>query len=94
MRAGLWLCSMAMLRELDAGLIVPSHGPAMGIELLDANERYLTGVVTAVSAAKRAGARPGDLDLPATRFVAPEVEISRLSHEVHAANIVRVWQYV
>jgi glyoxylase-like metal-dependent hydrolase (beta-lactamase superfamily II) len=93
-RVSVWLRTMAMLRELDAGLIVPSHGPAMGRELLDANERYLTGLVAAVSAANRAGARPPDLDLPATRFVAPGVEIGTLYHEVHAANVIRVWKEV
>ena len=93
-RAEVWMRTMAMLRELDAGLIVPSHGPAMGRELLDANERYLTGLVAAVSAAKRAGAQLRDLDLPAARFVAPEVEIDRLYHEVHAANVARVWEDV
>ena len=91
-RPGHWLATMAKLRELVAGLIVPSHGPAMGRELLDANERYLTGLVATVSAAKRAGARAGDLDLPATRFVAPGVEIDQLYHAVHAGNLTRVWE--
>lgn len=91
-RVSVWLRTTAMLRELDAGLIVPSHGPAMGRELLDANEGYLTGLVAAVSAAKRTGAQLGDLDLPATRFVAPEVDIGALYHEVHAINVARVWE--
>lgn len=92
--AALWIRSIRMLRELDAGLIVPSHGPAMGRELLDANERYLTGLVAAVSAAKRAAVQLCDLDLPVTRFIAPEVEIGALYHEVHAANVIRVWEDV
>ena len=90
-RAALWLRTIRRLRELGPELIVPSHGPAMGRELLDANERYLTGLVAAVAAARRAGARREDLDLPATRFVAPEVEISPASRGAHAENVARIW---
>lgn len=86
-----WLHTIAMLRQLEADSIVPSHGPAMGKALLDVNEHYITGLVAAVRAAKLAGADLSDLDLPASLFLAPGVEIGKLYGEVHAANVVSVW---
>ncbi|MDP1803973.1 MAG: hypothetical protein Q8K72_02295, partial [Acidimicrobiales bacterium] len=49
--------------------IVPSHGPAMGRALIDANESYISGVHEAVAAAKKAGAGRNELDLPAAAFL-------------------------
>lgn len=89
-----WLRTIDMLRQLGAGLIVPSHGPPMGRAMLDANERYIAGVVTAVREAKHSGAGAEDLDLPASQFLDPGVEVCGPYVEVHAANLARVWSDV
>ncbi len=89
-----WLRTIAMLRQLAADLIVPSHGPPMGRALLDANERYIAGLVAAVRAAKQSGASAEDLDLPVSQFVDPGVEVDGPYGQVHAANLARVWSDV
>ena len=93
-RAQAWLRTIAMLRQLGADLIVPSHGPPMGGTLLDANERYIAGLVAAVRAAKQSGAGAEDLDLPVSQFVGPGVEVDGPYVEVHAANLARIWSEV
>lgn len=50
-----WLASLDRLRALNPTLIVPSHGPNGGVELIEAYRRYLTAVRDRTAAAKRAG---------------------------------------
>jgi glyoxylase-like metal-dependent hydrolase (beta-lactamase superfamily II) len=90
----LWIHTLRQLKQLPAGVIVPSHGPPMGKALIDANERYITGVFEAVTAAKRAGAGRNDLDLPAAAFLADGVVLDAVYEEAHRVNLVWAWDEV
>ena len=72
-----WVRTLRQLKQLPVDLVVPAHGPAMGKQIIDANERYVAGVYEAVAAAKAAGAGRGELDLPPARFLADGVERRR-----------------
>ena len=87
-----WLDSLRRLRALGARLLVPAHGPVMGAELLDANERYLAGLGAAVAAARRVRPPAHPPDLPADDFVTPGVVLTPLYREAHAANVAQLWQ--
>jgi hypothetical protein len=66
----------------------------MGKEIIDANERYLTGVYDAVAAAKAAGAVRGDLSLPAERFLERGVVVDDVYAAAHHANLLWAWDDV
>jgi cyclase len=89
-----WIRTLRQLKQLPVDLVVPSHGPAMGKVLIDANERYVNGVYDAVAAAKREGAGRGDLDLPASLFLDEGVELDDVYREAHEANLAFAWDEV
>jgi glyoxylase-like metal-dependent hydrolase (beta-lactamase superfamily II) len=89
-----WVTTLRQLKQLPADLIVPSHGPAMGKSLIDANERYIGGVRAAVSAAKSEGAGRNDLDLPPEEFLADDVQLDGVYAQVHRENLIWTWDEV
>jgi hypothetical protein len=66
----------------------------MGRALIDANERYISGVYEAVAAAKKAGAGRNDLDLPAAAFLGGDVVLDDVYAEAHRRNLVWAWDEV
>ena len=89
-----WIRTLRQLKQLPADLIVPAHGPAMGKQIIDANERYVAGVYEAVAAAKAAGATRGELDLPAERFLAAGVAVDDVYAGAHRENLLWAWDEV
>jgi glyoxylase-like metal-dependent hydrolase (beta-lactamase superfamily II) len=86
-----WVRSLRQLKQLPVDLIVPSHGPAMGKVIIDANERYITGVCEAVAKAKREGVGRNQLDLPAALFLSDDVAIDDVYAESHRQNLIWAW---
>lgn len=86
-----WVHTLRQLKQLPAETIVPSHGPVMGKELIDANERYLTGVYAAVVELKKRGVERHELDVAAEEFLAPGVEIGASYRVAHRENVE--WAY-
>jgi glyoxylase-like metal-dependent hydrolase (beta-lactamase superfamily II) len=82
-----WVRTLRQLKQLPAELIVPSHGPVMGKELIDANERYLSGVYEAVAKAKERGVERHDLDVPVADLLAPGVEVGSTYRLAHRENV-------
>ena len=89
-----WIHTLRQLKQLPVDLIVPSHGPAMGRAIIDANERYISGVYEAVGAAKAAGAGRNDLNLPASAFLGDDVVLDDVYAEAHRGNLVWAWDEV
>ena len=89
-----WIHTLRQLKQLPVDLIVPSHGPAMGKALIDANERYITKVYETVAAAKRAGAGRHDLVMPASAFLAGDVVVDDVYARAHAGNLAWAWDDV
>lgn len=89
-----WIHTLRQLKQPPVDLIVPSHGPAMGRAIIDANERYISGVYEAVGAAKEAGAGRNDLDLPASAFLGDDVVLDDVYAEAHRGNLVWAWDEV
>jgi cyclase len=89
-----WIHTLRQLKQLPADLIVPSHGPAMGRALIDANERYISAVYEAVAAAKKAGVGRHDLDLPAAAFLGDDVVLDETYAEAHRGNLVWAWDEI
>ncbi|MCX6364605.1 MAG: MBL fold metallo-hydrolase [Actinobacteria bacterium] len=87
----IWIHTLRQLKQLPVDLIVPSHGPAMGRALIDANERYISTVHEAVAAAKAAGAGRNDLDLPAAAFLGEDVVLDAVYEAAHRGNLVWAW---
>ena len=89
-----WIHTLRQLKQLPVDLIVPSHGPAMRRALIDANERYISGVYEAVAAAKKAGAGRNDLDLPAAAFLDDDVVLDDVYEDAHRGNLIWAWDEV
>ncbi len=89
-----WVSTLRQLKQLPVELVVPSHGPAMGKAIIDANERYVEGVYETVVAAKAQGVGRGELDLPAARFLEEGVELDETYLHAHRANLVFAWDEV
>lgn len=89
-----WITTLRRLKQLPAERVVPAHGPVMGKAVIDANERYITGVYEAVAAAKTKGVGRGELDLPAALFLAEGVEVDDTYRHAHRANLVFAWDEV
>lgn len=81
-----WLATLAVLRDLGARLVIPSHGPVMGPELIAANARYLAGLGAAAAALPHGSAGAPDVP-PVGDLVAPGVAVDELHRAVHAANL-------
>ena len=67
--------TLRQLNQLPVRQVVPAHGPVMGKEIIDANQRYVEELYEAVRARKRSGARRVDIDLPVEAFVGDGVEV-------------------
>jgi len=89
-----WIRTLRQLKQLPADVIVPSHGPAMDKQIIDANESYIAGVFAAVAAAKAAGVGRGELDLPAAGFLADGVAVDDIYGAVHRDNLHWAWDEV
>jgi cyclase len=89
-----WVRTLRLLKQLPVDLVVPAHGPVTDKRVLDANERYVTGVYEAVAAAKAAGAARGEIDLPAERFLAAGVQLDDVYRAVHRGNLLWAWDEV
>lgn len=88
-----WFGTIAGLRALAPKLIVPSHGPAMGARLLDANERYLEALAAAVDRAGRRAASDDVPRLPGRDFVGPDADLSEVYERSHASNVKWLWEW-
>ena len=86
-----WVRTLRQLKQLPAELVVPSHGEPTGKTIIDANERYVSGVYEAVAAAKRAGAGRSELELPAEQFLDAGTAVDEIYADVHRANLVWAW---
>jgi glyoxylase-like metal-dependent hydrolase (beta-lactamase superfamily II) len=89
-----WVRTLRQLKQLPVDLIVPAHGPAMDKQLIDANERYVSGVYEAVAAAKSAGAGRSEMDLPVERFLAAGVAVDEVYAAAHHENLLWAWDEV
>jgi glyoxylase-like metal-dependent hydrolase (beta-lactamase superfamily II) len=89
-----WVTTLRQLKQLPVDLIVPSHGPAMGKALIDANERYIGGLRAAVSTVKSEGAGRNDLDLPPEEFLTDGVQLDGVYAQVHRENLIWTWDEV
>jgi len=89
-----WIHTLRQLKQLPVDLIVPSHGPPMGRQIIDANERYINGVFEAVAAAKESGAGRNDLDLPPAAFLGDDVVLDEVYEDAHRGNLVWAWDEV
>ena len=92
--AGEWVRTLRQLKQLSVDVIVPAHGPAMGKQIIDANERYIAGVYEAVAAAKAAGAGRGELDLPPAQFLGDGVAVDETYEKAHLENLRWAWDEV
>jgi glyoxylase-like metal-dependent hydrolase (beta-lactamase superfamily II) len=89
-----WIHTLRQLTQLPVALIVPRPGPPMGREIIDANERYISGVFEAVAAAKKTGAGRNDLVLPAAPFLGDDVVLDDVYEEAHRSNLTWAWDEV
>lgn len=89
-----WIRTLRQLKQLPAELVVPGHGPAMGKELIDANERYVSGVVEAVAQLKSRGAGRHELDVPVAGLLAADVEVDKVYAAAHVENLEWVYEEV
>lgn len=87
----IWIHTLRQLKQLPVDLIVPSHGPPMGRGIIDANERYISGVFEAVAAAKKAGVGRNHLDLPAAAFLGEDVFLDDVYEDAHRGNLIWAW---
>jgi glyoxylase-like metal-dependent hydrolase (beta-lactamase superfamily II) len=88
--AGEWVKTLRQLKQLPADLIVPSHGAAMDKQLLDADERYLSGLMRAAAAARRDGVGRAGFDVPVAELLG-DVELDDTYLEAHRANLAGAW---
>jgi len=86
-----WVRTLRQLKQLPVETVVPSHGPVMGKELIDRNERYIDGVYAAVAGLKQRGAGRHELDVPVEDLVGPGVELGAAYRTVHRENLE--WAY-
>jgi glyoxylase-like metal-dependent hydrolase (beta-lactamase superfamily II) len=89
-----WVRTLRQLKQLPVDLVVPAHGPAMDKGIIDANERYVTGVYDAVTAAKASGTTRGGLDLPPERFLDEGVAVDDVYQAVHRENLLWAWDEI
>jgi cyclase len=86
-----WIKTLRQLKQLPAEVVVPAHGPAMGKELIDANERYISGVYAAVAEQKTRGVTRDAVDVPAASVLPPGVELDTVYAKAHQENLE--WAY-
>jgi len=66
----------------------------MGKELIDANERYLSGVYEAVAEQKRQGVSRKQVLVPAADLLGPDVRLDEVYADAHQANLEWAWDEV
>ncbi len=86
-----WVRTLRQLKQLPAERIVPSHGPTMGKELIDLNERYISGLYEAVAAQKQAGAKRDDVEVPPAQLLGSGVELDETYRDAHRENVERAY---
>jgi glyoxylase-like metal-dependent hydrolase (beta-lactamase superfamily II) len=86
-----WIRTLRQLKQLPVEVIVPSHGPAMGKEIIEANERYLNGLFEAVAEQKKGGVGRHGLDVPAAGLLDPGIELDEVYELAHRENVD--WAY-
>ncbi len=89
-----WVRTLRQLKQLPAKVVLPAHGPAMGKELIDANERYVSGVYEAVRELKERGAGRHELDVPPEDLLGPEVDLDDVYEAAHRENLEWVYDEV
>jgi glyoxylase-like metal-dependent hydrolase (beta-lactamase superfamily II) len=87
----IYIRSLRLLKQLPLDLVVPSHGPAMGKPIIDANERYVTTLFEAVEEAAKKGVSRHEMDLPPERFLPEGVVLDETYRRAHADNVA--WAY-
>jgi len=87
----IYLKTLRQLNQLPVKQVVPTHGPVMGKEIIDLNQRYIEDVYDVVRTAKHAGTPRGKLDLPAEEFAPPGVAIDEVYARQHRDNVE--WAY-
>lgn len=92
--AAAWVRTLRQLKQLPADMIVPSHGPPMGKELIEANERYINGVHAKVAELKQRGAGRHDLEVPAEALLGRDVELDDVYETAHRENLEWVYDEV
>ena len=86
-----YLKTLRQLNQLPVARVVPAHGPVMGKEIIDANQRYVEDLYDAVRTAKQSGVQRAALDLPPEGFLPPGAEVNETYREQHRENIA--WVY-
>lgn len=86
-----WVRTLRQLKQLPADLIVPSHGPAMGKEIVDANERYLLGLAGAAADGRGRGVPRGELEVPLAGLLPEGTAVDGVYADVHRENVLRAW---
>jgi cyclase len=89
-----WIRTLRQLKQLPAEVIVPAHGPAMGKELIDANERYISGVYAAVAEQKQQGVSRQRVLVPAADLLGPDVRLDEVYADAHQANLEWAWDEI
>jgi glyoxylase-like metal-dependent hydrolase (beta-lactamase superfamily II) len=89
-----FLKTLRQLNQLSVRQVVPAHGPVMGKEIIDANQRYIEDLYRAVRAVKRAGVHRADVDLAAETFAADGAEINETYRAMHRENVEWVYDEV
>jgi glyoxylase-like metal-dependent hydrolase (beta-lactamase superfamily II) len=89
-----WVTTLRRLKQLPVDLIVPTHGPAMGKKVIDANERYIAGVYEAVAEQKKSGAGRYELDVPPAGLLEEGVELDDTYRSAHRDNLMWAWDEV
>jgi cyclase len=89
-----WVRTLRQLKQLPAEVVVPSHGPAMGKELIDANERYVSGVYEAVAEQKQQGVRRQQVVVPASDLLGADVRLDEVYADAHQANLEWAWDEI
>jgi cyclase len=89
-----YLKTLRQLSQLPARRVVPAHGPVMGKEIIDANQRYIEDLYDAVRRSKRSGVERGDVDLPVAAFVPAGTAVDETYRAQHRENIEWVYDEV
>jgi glyoxylase-like metal-dependent hydrolase (beta-lactamase superfamily II) len=86
-----WVKTLRQLKQLPVERNVPSHGPAMGKELIHLHERYITGLYEAVAEQKHAGARRDDVEVPPERLLGSGADLDATYRDAHRENVERAY---